>query len=67
MNSHASEQDRNPDLIAAEIAMQRAAQLARQEAARYGVELVYEQDGMIIRERVPFPAEDFPAEERGRT
>jgi LDH2 family malate/lactate/ureidoglycolate dehydrogenase len=42
---------RDPDLINAEVALKRAAQKARQRAGQAGIGVVIMQDGKIVEER----------------
>lgn len=46
----AAPRERDPDLINAEIALQRAALRAREKARRHGVAVVYSEAGVIKRE-----------------
>lgn len=48
--SKTSDKSRDPDLVKAEIAMQRAAQKAREKAKRTGAGVVVVKDGAIIEE-----------------
>ena len=50
-DSNASDKTRDPDLVKAEIAMQRAAQKAREKARRTGAGVVVVKDGDIVEER----------------
>jgi hypothetical protein len=45
--------ERDPDLVNAEIALQRAALRAREKAWRHGVPVVYSEDGVIKYEYPP--------------
>jgi hypothetical protein len=45
--------ERDPDLVNAEIALRRAALRAREKAWRYGVPVVYSEDGVIKYEYPP--------------
>jgi LDH2 family malate/lactate/ureidoglycolate dehydrogenase len=45
------DKSRDPDLVKAEIAMQRAAQKAREKAKRTGAGVVVVKDGGIVEER----------------
>jgi LDH2 family malate/lactate/ureidoglycolate dehydrogenase len=51
MDSSKKPTKRDPDLVAAEIAMKRAAAKARQRAKQAGVGVVVLKDGRIIEER----------------
>ena len=50
-DSNASDKTRDPDLVKAEIAMQRAALKAREKARRTGAGVVVVKDGDIVEER----------------
>lgn len=56
--------NRDPDLANAEIAMHRAAQLARERARMHKVGLVYWRDGEIVTE---YPSESQPDETDQKT
>lgn len=45
--------ERDPDLVNAEIALQRAARRAREKAWRHGVPVVYSENGVIKYEYPP--------------
>ena len=51
VNSSGKSKERDPDLINAEIAMQRAAKRARKRANQTGVGVVFMQDGKIVEEQ----------------
>lgn len=51
VNSDKKQKQRDPDLAAAEIAMKRAAQRARERARRIGAGVVVLKDGRIVEEQ----------------
>lgn len=50
-NSNKKQKQRDPDLVAAEIAMKRAAQRARERAKRIGAGVIVLKDDRIVEER----------------
>jgi hypothetical protein len=57
VDSSGKKKPRDPDFIHAEVAMQRAAQKAREKAGRTGAGVVVLKDGGIVEERPEIPAE----------
>ncbi len=55
VNSGKQQKPRDPDLAAAEIAMKRAAQRARERAMRIGAGVVVLKDGQIVEEQQTTP------------
>lgn len=51
LDSGENPKKRDPDLAAAEIAMKRAAQKARQRARQVGIGVVVWKDGQVVEER----------------
>ena len=51
MDSGKEPKKRDPDLVAAEIAMKRAAQKARQRAKQVGAGVVVWKDGQVVEDR----------------